>query len=100
MSSEPIALEAIVHRSEALLSTSLGEDVVMMDVEQGAYYGLEAVAARIWTLTEQPISVGAVCARLASEYEVSPEQCRQEVQSFLGELIQRRIIQVVTPSAE
>ena len=96
MMSDQLTLDAIIRRSDALLSASLGDDVVMMDVEQGTYYGLEAVAARVWALTEQPLSVGALCDRLVAEYHISSAQCQQEVLAFLGELLNQHIVQIVT----
>ena len=96
MISDQLTLDTIVRRSDALLAADLGDDVVMMDVEQGAYYGLEAVAARIWALTEQPLSVGSLCERLVTEYQISPEQCQQEVLAFLGELLNQHVVQIVT----
>ena len=94
MTSDQLTLDIVVRRSDALISTNLGDDVVMMDIEQGDYYGLEAVAARIWALTEQPVSVASLCERLIAEYEISPEQCREEVLAFVNELIGRRIVRV------
>jgi hypothetical protein len=96
MMADQLTLDTIIRRSDAVLSTNLGEDVVMMDIEQGAYYGLEAVAARIWVLTEQPVSVGALCERLVTEYQIAPEQCREEVLAFVNELVGRQIVQVST----
>ena len=95
MIADQLTQETIIRRSDALLSTNLEDDVVMMDVEQGAYYGLEAVAARIWALTEQPLSVGSLCDRLVTEYQISPEQCQQEVLAFLGELLNQHLVQIV-----
>ena len=94
MISDQLTLDTIIRRSDAMLSTNLGDDVVMMDIEQGAYYGLEAVAARIWALTEQPVSVGSLCERLVTEYQISPEQCHEEVLAFVNELVGRQIVQV------
>ena len=97
MISDQLTMDAIIRRNDALLSTRLGDaDVVMMDVEQGAYYGLEAVAARVWAMTEQPLSVGSLCDRLVAEYQISSEQCRQEVLAFLGDLLNQHIVQIVT----
>ena len=96
MISDQLTLDTIIRRSDALLAANLGDDVVMMDVEQGAYYGLEAVAARVWALTEQPMAVGSLCERLVTEYQISPEQCRQEVLAFLGDLLNHQIVQIVT----
>jgi hypothetical protein len=87
--------DTLICRSESLLSNNLGDDIVMMDIEQGSYYGLEAVAARIWDLTENPVSVGSLCESLLSEYDVSKEQCSREVSAFLNDLIERQIIRVV-----
>lgn len=98
MSSEQLTLDATIRRSDALLSSNLGVEVVMMDIEEGSYYGLQTVAARIWELTEQPVSVGSLCDRLVAEYQVSAEQCQQEVIGFLCELVERRIVQVVGPT--
>ena len=96
MSENQITEQTVICRSEALLSNNLGDDVVMMDIEQGAYYGLEGVAARIWEFTETPVSVGLLCDRLTTEYEISPAQCRQEVTAFLGDLVNRNIFQIVS----
>lgn len=93
MSENQLQDDTIICRNEALLSNNLGDDVVMMDIEEGAYYGLEGVAARIWQLTENPVSVGSVCEVLIGEYDVSKEQCRQEVDKFLNDLLNQKIVQ-------
>ena len=95
MSSEQITNDSIIRRNDTMLSSNLGDEVVMMDIEEGSYYGLESVAARIWALTDQPVSVGSICERLLVEYQVSSEQCQQEVRTFLGQLLERRIVEVV-----
>lgn len=96
MSDNQIVSETVICRSDALLSNNLGDDVVMMDIEQGSYYGLEGVAARIWEFTEKPVSVGSLCERLMNEYEVSPERCEQEVNTFIGDLLKRDIVRIVS----
>ena len=91
-----ISEKTIVYRSESLISNNLGEDVVMMDIENGSYYGLESVSASIWKLTESPVSVGSICDKLVDEYDVSLDKCRQEVVTFLNDLIERNIVEIQT----
>ena len=67
--------ETIIRRSDAILATALGDKTVMMDVEQGLYYGLDEVGTRVWALTEKQITVQRLSEQLLDEYEVSPEQC-------------------------
>ncbi len=95
MSQAQLNLETVVRRSDALLFNNLGNEVVMMDIEHGTYYGLEKVAARIWSLTEEPASVGALCHRLTAEYDVPVDKCQQEVIAFLDQLRDCGIVRVI-----
>lgn len=93
--SDIITLNTKVSRSETLLSNNLGNDIVMMDIEKGLYYGMEKVAASIWNLIENPVMVENICKSLAKEYDVSPELCLAEVTPFLNDLLNREIIEIV-----
>ena len=47
------------------------------------------------------MSVGSLCERLVTEYQISPEQCRQEVLAFLGELLNQNLcIPLLKPMLE
>jgi hypothetical protein len=71
----------------------------MMDVDQGCYYGLNVTATRIWDMLAQPITVSGLCAQLAGEFAVPLHQCEQEVLEFLGDLMSRGLVKVVTHAA-
>ena len=73
-------------RAQKLLATDLDEETILMSIERGAYYGMEQTARRIWELVETPRTVTDLCQRLAEEYDVEPEVCRQDVLAFLEEL--------------
>ena len=94
MAAEQLTPDSVIRRSETIISSNLGEEVVMMDIEDGSYYAVEKVAARIWELTEQPIAIGVLCERLTGEYSVPAERCREELVTFVGELVERRIVQL------
>jgi hypothetical protein len=70
------------------LAAKVGEELVMMSADSGNYVGLSEVGARIWELIETPQDVEALCAQLQGEFEVAPEVCRAEVESFLNELVE------------
>jgi hypothetical protein len=59
---------------------------MMMSPEHGKYIGVNEVGARIWELIETPSDVITVCEELQREFEVSPEVCKTEVDSFLAEM--------------
>ena len=62
-------------------------EIVILDVERGAYYGLEEVGARVWELLQTPRRVFEVRDILVAEFDVSAEKCEQDLTSFLGELL-------------
>ncbi|MRJ42967.1 PqqD family peptide modification chaperone [Idiomarina sp. FenBw--71] len=91
-----IALEDKVQRHTELVFAHMGNEVVMMSEDQSDYLGLNGVASRIWEMLEQPLAVDVVCTKLQQEFEVSKEQCEQDVLLFLNEMQQRNLIQVLS----
>ncbi|MGH6994456.1 MAG: PqqD family peptide modification chaperone, partial [Stellaceae bacterium] len=77
----------------------VGDELVMMSAEKGNYIGLSDVGARIWELLETPQDIDAVCMQLQNEYDVAPEACRAEVETFLNELVQHGAIALDPPPA-
>ncbi|HEX4409644.1 MAG TPA: PqqD family peptide modification chaperone [Xanthobacteraceae bacterium] len=90
----------IIRKQGDWLAAKVGDEMVMMSAEKGNYIGLSEVGARIWELIETPQDVTSVCATLENEFEVEPEICRTEVETFLDELKKHGAVTVdPTPSA-
>ncbi len=88
-----------VRRIDDVLETDINDETVMMDIDQGRYFGLNDTGTRIWALLAQPIVIRDLCAQLAVEFDVPREQCEQEVFDFLGSMLTRGLLQVVTDEA-
>ena len=89
----------IVRKQGDWLAAKVGDELVMMSAEKGNYIGLSEVGARIWELIDTPQELDAVCAQLQSEYDVTAETCRAEVESFLNELVEHGAVALDPPSA-
>jgi hypothetical protein len=89
----------MVRKQGDWLAAKVGDELVMMSAEKGNYIGLSEVGARIWELIETPQEVEAVCVQLQDEFEVEPEVCRAEVESFLNELVKHGAIALDPPPA-
>ena len=79
-------MEHVFARSERPLFEMVDGEVVMVDVERGAYFALDPVGSRIWALLEEPQNIDALCLALTAEFEVAPDECRREVAAFLRQL--------------
>jgi hypothetical protein len=90
-----IALTTTIARSNEIITAEADDEIVMMSLEQGEYFGLGAIGSRIWALLEQPMTVAALCDRLITLYAVDVETCQRDTLDFLQELYAAEIITLV-----
>jgi len=79
-------------RSGKALSTEVDGEAVLIGIETGRYYGLDAVGTAIWNRIEQPCRFDALCAGLSEEFEGDPAMIADETRAFLAQLIERELV--------
>lgn len=84
----------VVRRSDIVANDLSADEMVMLDVERGVYFGLRDVGKFIWAGLETPTTVEALCASVLDAFDVSEETCRREVVEFLEELFDQELIDV------
>jgi hypothetical protein len=95
MSNSTLDRHTRVRRIDDVLDTEIDDQTVMMDIDQGSYFGLNPTGTRIWALLAEPIAIGDLCDRLLEEFDVPREQCERQVVDFLESLIDRGLVQVL-----
>jgi hypothetical protein len=85
---------AVVKQSLEPVAVEVDRTVVMMSVAREKYYSLSGVGGRIWALLDDAITVEELCARLMTEFDVSPAECRSDVEEFLTHLLDEGLIEV------
>jgi Coenzyme PQQ synthesis protein D (PqqD) len=89
-----VSKNSIVVASSDQISSDLAGEIVMLNLKNGSYYGLDEVGARIWNLIQEPRSVGAVRDVILDEYDVEPGRCQSDLLALLGELAAAELIEV------
>lgn len=79
-------------RNEGVVTGRVGEEMVMLDMEQGKYFGLNEVATAIWDLLKDPLTADELTVALTEEYEVDEGECRQAVEEWIGEMVRRGLV--------
>ncbi|MBE0650714.1 MAG: lasso peptide biosynthesis PqqD family chaperone [Bacteroidales bacterium] len=79
-------------RNQQIIDGELDNNQVMLNIEKGKYFGLNPVGKRIWDLIEQPKSFPEITETLLTEFDVTKEQCEEEVRAFLDKAVQNEII--------
>jgi hypothetical protein len=69
-------------------------EAVILNLKSGIYYGLNPVGARVWSLIQEPKSVGNVLDTLLAEYDVEPDRCESDLMALLQDLAARELIKI------
>lgn len=93
-----ICLGSVVVRSDKVLASPMGEEVVMIDLDSGCYFGLDEIGADIWGRLERATRVSDLCAALVRDYEVDPEVCARDVVSLLVQLDAKGLLEIAEPA--
>lgn len=89
-----LTLDSIVMRAREQVSCEVDAEAAVLNLANGAYYGLDAVGARIWGLLATPKTVGQIRDALLENYDVAAERCESDLKRFLGELAEEGLIEV------
>jgi hypothetical protein len=77
-----------------VMTRTVGEETVILDLATGTYFGLDPVGARIWELVGEGKSLGEVCGQMLEEYEVSREELEGDVLRLAEELAGRGLVRL------
>lgn len=84
----------VIGQSRDWISSDLGDELMMMNIDRGVYIGLNPMGAEIWRLIETPRASDAICAALVDRFEVDPATCRAEVDAFIDKMAARGLVMV------
>jgi hypothetical protein len=79
-------------RNTQVIDGTIDSRQVIMQVERGKYFGLNPIGKRIWELIEAPKTLEQITSDLLLEYNITPDQCKTEVQAFLEKGVECDII--------
>ena len=85
---------SVVVAADHQTSAEVDGESVILDLEEGVYYGLNPVGARIWSEIQEPTAVEEITAAITAEYDVDREQCRRDVISLLQDLEENDLIKI------
>ena len=81
------------------VSCDLAGEAAILNLKNSVYYGLDTVGARVWTLVQEPITVGAVRDAMLREYDVEPERCERDLIDLLQKLAAEGLIAIKSAAA-
>lgn len=79
---------------ENVVFQEVGDDIVLLNLDTGTYFGLNQTAAEIYRHILEHNDLETVADKL-TQFEVEPDDLRADARALLEELIENGLIQVV-----
>ncbi|NYF78405.1 PqqD family protein [Granulicella arctica] len=76
-----------------VLSESLNDETVVLDMSSGMYFGLSPVASRFWKLLSEGLTREKIQSILLNEFDVEPTVLAADLDALLAQLEAKKLIQ-------
>jgi len=96
----PLSANTIVVASTEQVSCAVGEESVILGLQNSVYYGVNPVGASIWKLLQRQRSVAELRDAVLEEYDVEKERCERDLLDLLEKMQAEGLIEVVGSRAE
>jgi hypothetical protein len=80
--------------ADQVYAERIEDETVLLELGTGRYYGLDAVASRLWHLLAELGSTEAAANAALQEYDVSAEELSRDIDVLVKELVQRNLLVV------
>lgn len=94
MSVSPLADDSRITVSSNQISCDLAGEMAILNLDNGVYYGLDPVGARLWTLLQEPRTLAQVRGALLLEFDVDADVLERDLRELLGNLIKQGLIDI------
>lgn len=84
-------VERFVQNKEVIQS-KIGDEVVMLDIDSGFYFGLNSVGSEIWSHLSEPITIEDLLNKLMARFDIDKETCQKDTLEFMTQLLEKNII--------
>lgn len=85
---------SVISVTKEAVHCDLEDEVVILGLKDGVYYGLNPVGSFIWKLIQKPISVKEIKEAILKEYDVDEETCENDLQELLGDLLDKGLVEL------
>lgn len=70
------------------------DEMVLLGMEDGIYYGLNPVGAFIWEQIKEPKTIDQIRDAILDEYDVEKGECERDLLELLKELTEKGMVEV------
>lgn len=91
--------DSTVVASTRQVSTEVEGESVILNFDDGVYYGLDNLGTLVWSLLSEPIAVSEIRDAIVAEYEVDDSRCETDLLELLNDMQGAGLVQVSESTA-
>jgi len=92
---KPLGPDSVVRVSSSQVYSRLGDEVAILELDQGVYYGLNDTGSFLWNLMQKPVRVNEMRAALVEEFDVDADTAEKDLLRVLADLRDAGLIEHV-----
>lgn len=84
----------LVTTSKDYVYCNVEDEMVLLGLEDGIYYGLNSVGTFIWDQIKEPKTIDEIRDAILNEYDVEKGECERDLLELLYELSEKGLIEL------
>jgi hypothetical protein len=84
----------VISRSPSVTAAEINGETVMMNIEQGRYFGLDSVGTDIWNHLDPPCTFATLIDHLLTVYDVDRPTIAADARELLARMAQRDVVRL------
>lgn len=93
---KPLSFASKVTAPDSVLIRELAGEAVLLDLDSGAYFGLDDVGTHMWGVLTTSPSIEAAYTALLEQYDVAPEVLEADLRAWIGQLVDQGLLLVTS----
>jgi len=89
-----VSLTSTARISDDVVFRELEGEAVLLNMQSGTYFGLDAMGTRIWQLIERHGTLSAVRDELVQEFDVEADAATRDLLDLVGQLAARGLVEI------
>ena len=89
-----LTLNSTIQRNSEVIASEVDQDLIMVSLATGYYYGISDAAREIWDAIENPKTISDLVDDLTARYKIDSVSCGEQTLLFLEALRDEGLLQV------
>lgn len=78
--------------SSDVVESPVGDELVLLHLGNGTYYGLDVVGTKVWTLLRSGLTADAIYDEVSRTFDVAREIVRADIDKLFEQLLEQGIV--------